>query len=390
MPSLAMAADERGRLPRPGLSPGEPQVRSATPSIPFGISPAESKEFVLDFHGYLLLPATSACTIARIHRPLARAARSSIRRRLWPRTSGVSSTRPPCPTPWVQLNFIYGNSTVSGTVILAATTLTDAAGYYDMVDQLGVNDAFITANLTKHFGFPFQLYVGAIRDDMVRWARRMPAATARRSSREPTRSAKTSSRATSWVTSSLCWSRALVASSGGPRPAWFRKAGTTSRTTTWARHSLPGASWRRLPDLARLGPPLHHRLDAGRCQVKGGQLRDGHIAVYGADLHLTAGRAGHLFLGRALTEASNAASVSGAIEILNARGGPELGRAIPWPRQQWQRLAFHLRCAVRSQRLAPGLRRPVSRAEAPTSWSACSPSGPTLRAKTRPATMYSR
>ena len=65
------------------------------------------------------------------------------------------------PTPWVQLNFIYGNKTVSGTVILAAQTLSDASGYYDLTAQLGVNDAFITVNMTKYFGFPFQLHVGA-------------------------------------------------------------------------------------------------------------------------------------------------------------------------------------------------------------------------------------
>jgi len=31
------------------------------------------------------------------------------------------------PTPWMQLNFIYGNSTVAATAILAATDATDAA-----------------------------------------------------------------------------------------------------------------------------------------------------------------------------------------------------------------------------------------------------------------------
>jgi hypothetical protein len=46
--------------------------------------------------------------------------------------------------------------------------------------------------------------------------------------------------------------------------------------------------------------------------------------VYGADLNITAGRAGHLYVGAARTQATNAATVSGAIEILNARGGPEL------------------------------------------------------------------
>jgi hypothetical protein len=56
----------------------------------------------------------------------------------------------------------------------------------------------------------------------------------------------------------------------------------------------------------------------------GGRVPDGRISVYGADVSVTGGRAGHLYLGVAYTKATNAAPVSGAIEILNARGGPEL------------------------------------------------------------------
>jgi hypothetical protein len=59
-------------------------------------------------------------------------------------------------------------------------------------------------------------------------------------------------------------------------------------------------------------------------QVKGGQVPNGRIQVLGADLNLTAGRFGHLYFGWARTQATHAATVSGAIEILNARGGPEL------------------------------------------------------------------
>ena len=57
--ALAQQADQAESaqsVPRLGLSPGEPLVPSATPSIPFGVRPAESKEMVLDFHGYLLMP----------------------------------------------------------------------------------------------------------------------------------------------------------------------------------------------------------------------------------------------------------------------------------------------------------------------------------------------
>src|ERR1700690_1470573 len=136
MPSLAMAADEG--LPRLGMSPAEPQVRSATPSVPFGINPAESKEFVLDFPGYLLLPATVG-----VHdRPITQ--RTDLINPPLPNGNpnydytggGTVLHTPPLlaqdlrsfehtgalPTPWGQLNFIYGNKTVSGTVIMAATT----------------------------------------------------------------------------------------------------------------------------------------------------------------------------------------------------------------------------------------------------------------------------
>lgn len=55
-----------------------------------------------------------------------------------------------------------------------------------------------------------------------------------------------------------------------------------------------------------------------------GVIPDGTISVVGADARLTAGRGGHLYLGFARTSLTNAATVSGAIEVLNARGGPEI------------------------------------------------------------------
>src|SRR5688572_13314117 len=53
---LANPKEKAPELPRLGLDAAEPQVRSAPPATPFGIPPATSKEYVLDFHGYLLLP----------------------------------------------------------------------------------------------------------------------------------------------------------------------------------------------------------------------------------------------------------------------------------------------------------------------------------------------
>src|SRR5690606_24283431 len=66
------------------------------------------------------------------------------------------------PDPWVQLNFSYGNKLVAGTVILAAQTLTDADGIYNPPDQLGINDAFISVNLSEAAGLPLEVKVGAV------------------------------------------------------------------------------------------------------------------------------------------------------------------------------------------------------------------------------------
>jgi hypothetical protein len=58
-------------------------------------------------------------------------------------------------------------------------------------------------------------------------------------------------------------------------------------------------------------------------QVPSGLIPDGRIIVMGGEAHLT-GQYGHLYVGIASTQATNAATVSGAIRILNAQGGQDL------------------------------------------------------------------
>jgi hypothetical protein len=338
MPSLAMAADEG--LPRLGLSPAEPQVRSATPSIPFGINPAESKEFVLDFHGYLLLPATVG-----VHdRPITQ--RTDLINPTLPNGNpnydytggGTVLHAPPLlaqdlrsfeytgavPTPWGQLNFIYGNKTVSGTVIMAASTFSDAAGYYNIPAQLGVNDAFITVNATKYFGFPFQLYVGA-------YTGRYGAMGAYDAGRYATPLiARTNSIGETITTGYKLGEFFLVLEQGlggqlgrppiGLMPAGWNDFADANVGATFVGHVHLGLAY---GGLARLG--LHYLAAWTQDdQVASGLVPNGQITVLGADAQVTAGRYGHLYVGLARTQAKDAATVSGAIEILNARGGPEL------------------------------------------------------------------
>jgi hypothetical protein len=324
-PALATAADatKDDTLPRLGLDPGEPQVRSATPALPFGVSPALSREYVLDFHGYLLLPA-----------------RLGLHDREMP-LPGQSTTvlhSPPLmaqdlrdfnytgvvPSPWLQLNFIYGNSTVSATAILAGTSASDAASFYNPVDQFGVNDAYLTLNLTKKVGIPLQLHVGA-------YTGRYGAMGAYDAGRYGTPLIARTNTIGETVTMGykvgdlfIMLEQGLGGQLGRPPigliPQGWNGFADPNVGATFVNQVHLGFAYR---GLARLG--LHYLTAWTQDDLTpGGNIPDGRISVVGADLSVNAGQGGHFYIGAAHTEATNAQSVSGAIEILNARGGPEL------------------------------------------------------------------
>jgi hypothetical protein len=310
-------------LPRLGMSPGEPQVRSAMPALPFGVNPATSREFVLDFHGYLLLPAN----VGFHERPDPLPGQSST----------VLHTPPlmaqdlrdfqytgAVPSPWLQLNFSYGNATVAATTILSGRTAMDAAGYFNPVDQMGVSDAYITVNLTRHVGIPFQINVGA-------YTGRYGAMGTYDAGRYGTPLiARTNTIGENVIIGKTVGSFFLVLEQGlggqlgrppaGIVPAGWNDFADANVGATFVNQAHFGASYQ---GLARLG---FHYVYAWTQDdlVNGGQVPDGSITVLGTDLNITAGRAGHLYLGATRTQAHDAARVSGAIEILNARGGPEL------------------------------------------------------------------
>ncbi len=325
-PALATAADgntDDSGVPRLGLDPGEPQAPSPTPSVPFGVQPAQSHEYVLDFHGYLLLPAQLG-----LHERL----------NPTPSQSGLVLHAPPLvpndlrdfaytgvvPNPWLQLNFIYGNSTVSATVIMAGTSAIDAAGYYDPTQQMGVNDAYLTVNLTKRVGFPLQVNVGAYTGrygamgmyDAGRYGTPLIAQT-NTIGEEITGAYKVGELV-------LLLDQGLGGQLGRPPvglvPAGWNDFADPNVGATFVNQVHVGAAYH---SQVRLG--LHYLTAWTQDDLTpGGNVPDGRITVMGADANVNAGRAGHLYLGFARTWATNAGTVSGAIEILNARGGPEL------------------------------------------------------------------
>ncbi len=363
-PAAAMAdtnADDG--VPRLGLDPGEPQAPSPTPAIPFGVQPALSREYVLDFHGYLLLPAQ----LGLHERPNPAPGQSSLVLHappLVPMNLHDFSYTGVVPNPWLQLNFIYGNSTVSATVIVAGTSAIDAAGYYDPVGQMGVNDAYLTVDLSKKIGFPLQVNVGA-------YTGRYGAMGMYDAGRYGTPLIAQTNTIGEQITAAykigellLLVDQGLGGQLGRP-PVGFTPAGWNDFANpnvgaTFVNQVHIGLAYR---PLFRLG--LHYLTAWTQDDLTPpSTVPEGRITVMGVDGHVTGGRAGHLYLGFAHTWATNAQPVSGAIEVLNARGGQELrpvpGRGQQFHRQrlrarQHHRRAHHLRRPIRSQPGAAGV-----------------------------------
>jgi hypothetical protein len=325
MPGLAMAADgnDDDGVARLGLDPGEPQAPSPTPAIPFGVQPAQSREYVLDFHGYLLLPAQ----LGLHERPNPTPGESGLVLHappLVPQDPHDFSYTGVVPNPWLQLNFVYGNSTVSATVILAGTSAIDAAGYYDPTAQMGVNDAYLTVNLTRRVGFPLQVNVGAYTGryggmgmyDAGRYGTPLIAQT--NSIGEEIVGAYKAGELTLLVDQGL--GGQLGRPPVGLVPAGWNDFADPNVGATFIDQLHVGVAYHRL---VRVG--LHYVTAWTQDDLTpGGNVPDGRITVMGADVNVNAERGGHLYFGVARTWATNAQSVSGAIEILGARGGPEL------------------------------------------------------------------
>jgi hypothetical protein len=333
-PAVAQEQSPDQSLPHLGLSPGEPMLRSAPPSLPFGIAPATSKEYVLDFHGYLLLPARVGVHRREVPPPLPPGGIPTV---LTNQSKTVLHSPPlipqnlrnfeytgVVPTPWLQLDFIYGNSTVSATTILSATDAPDAAGYYNPVNQLGVNDAFVSVNLSPTFGFPVGVKVGALTGryggmgtyDAGRYGTPLIART--NSIGETITAGVKAGEATFVLEQGL--GGQLAHPPLGIVPAGWNDFAFQNVGASFVNHLHAGVSY---AGIAQLG--LHY-LSAWTQddQIQGGNIADGRITVLGAETHITAGRYGHLYLGTAYTKATSAAGVSGVIEVMNARGGPEL------------------------------------------------------------------
>ncbi|MGC4087747.1 MAG: hypothetical protein QM756_07590 [Polyangiaceae bacterium] len=320
-PAAAQSSETpKDELPRLGLDPAEPSVRSAPPATPFGTSPASSKEYVLDFHGYALLPMRMGFH-ERENPPPGESGTVLHTPPLIPQNYRRFNYTGVMPEPWIQLNLTYGNSVLAGTVILAASTASEAESFYDPTRQLGISDAYITLNLSEQAGIPLQIRGGAMHNrygsmgafDSGRYATPL---IARINAIGETATASFKAGPATIVLEQGIGSQLGRMPTGLASSGW-NDFGDPNMGASYVGHFHGGLS---VANRFQLG--LHYATAWTQDdQNPAGTISRGHVNVLGADARLTWGRYGHLYAGVAHTSLSNAGVVSGIIEILNARGG---------------------------------------------------------------------
>lgn len=160
VPTATSAARERPR--QLGLNPGAPRLQGGVShgagASSLGVAMEPGWRF--RFHGYLSAPL--AVGLGKVDDPAP--GQSSLALHTPPQTAdtwGSFAFSNVVPAPWVQLNFSYGNEHLTGTVIVAAYTISSASPWNNIAGQLGINKAFLTLDPDPIGRFRFVAHAGA-------------------------------------------------------------------------------------------------------------------------------------------------------------------------------------------------------------------------------------
>jgi hypothetical protein len=310
-----------------GLAPGTPQVGS----LPGGMTPAygqraaDEGEWRFDFHGFLTMPlrfglntragaATTEQHTDVLHAPP-----------VVPDYRDAFTYTSVVPNPYAQLNFSYGNSVVTGNVILLARTATTAASFYNPPEQSGISDAFV------NFRLPHLL-----KNVFVNW--NVGAMTNRYGVMGEYDEGKYGTPAIARVngvgetfTAKLQLGDAVIAIEDGfegqfdrfpsdTLPAGWNGFANPNAGSGFVHHAHAGVAY-----MGTLALGLHY-LQAWTQDDRAVQSTtpDGKLRVLGADLRLTAGNLGHAYFAVARADATAVLSMGRVLELFNTNGGQGL------------------------------------------------------------------
>lgn len=306
-----------------GLDPGAPQavglIGGITPS--FGQPASHEDDWLFDIHGYLQLPLRIGFNQREepqdgqkktvLHTPP-----------LTPGNYGDFDYTGVNPDPWAQLNFTYGSSNITGTVIIAARTVSNANGYFHPPDQLGINDAFVSYHPSgEDDEFRFSVDVGAFANrygimgqyDLGPYGTALIARVAGMGATGTTffKVGDLNATVEGGFTGQLNKAPLAV------EPAGWNGYADPNAGTSYVGHGHAAFEWGGLMQLGLHGIYAFSQDDRATTTTQ----KDGNIGVYGGDLRFTMKRFGHLYMGYAHTVSRTARSVSRVIRVLGAPGG---------------------------------------------------------------------
>jgi hypothetical protein len=307
-----------------GLAPGTPQVGA----LPGGLTPAygqraaDEKEWRFDFHGFFTMPlragfntragaATTEQHTGVLHAPP-----------VVPDYRDSFTYTTVVPQPYVQLNFSYGNSVVTGNVNILSRTATTAASFYHPPEQSGISDAFLNFRLpglaknthvevnvgafTNRYGIMGEYDEGKYGTPVI---------------------ARTNGVGEN-----------VIAKFGFGNAVFQLEQGIQGQLDKMPNDVLP-AGWNGFAD-PNAGTGFVHHLHAGVGYLSTATLGlhymsawtqddrasqslqpDGKLGILGADVRLTTGNLGHLYLAASHTKADHVRSVGRIAEVLNTGGG---------------------------------------------------------------------
>lgn len=312
--------------PRLGMDPASP---NAAP-LPGGTLPTDvnqssgAGDWRFGFHGFLTMPLNIGLNERQNPGPGQSASTLHIPP-LVPADQETFSYTGVVPLPYTQLNFSYGNNIVTANVHLLAKQASVSMGYFDPPSQAGINDAYFTVHpdlgrsvaMRMHFGAFSTRYGTAGEYDQGRYGTPMIFKI---------------NGVGEQITADFALNKDFMLSLEQGVHGQTNKAAPDMTPDVWNGFADPNAGsslathWHagvNYAGVASLG--LHYASVFSNDDKATGTLApDGKVGVLGADLRLTMGRFGHLYVAASQTTASDSKTVGRIIEILNAQGGKGL------------------------------------------------------------------
>jgi hypothetical protein len=310
-----------------GLAPGTPQVGA----LPGGLTPAygqrtaDEGDWRFDFHGFITMPlrvglntragaATTDQHMDVLHAPPV----VPDYRDSFTYTSVV-------PQPYAQLNFSYGNSVVTGNVIILSRTATTAATFYNPPEQSGISDAFVNfrlPNIARHLHV--EANVGALTN-------RYGVMGEYDEGKYGTPAIARVNGVGENIIAKFGLGNAVVALEQGFQgqfdkfpadvlPAGWNGFANPNAGSGFVHHLHAGFGY-----LSTAAVGLHY-LNAWTQDDRASQsnVPDGKLRVLGADVRLTTGNIGHAYFAASRTDATHVGSIGRILEIMNTGNGDGL------------------------------------------------------------------